>query len=219
MEKGFKNYSVGNEGLIRAWVSSWNSAVGFFFMPMGCLGYFSLYSGFYSSQDCSLSEYRVKSTFLVPLSLKQVYSPTEVFCLFVLFWVYIPSNQELNKKYKGFLLYIHAASFGLQVCSVMSDSLWPCGLGSARFLCPWDFPGKNTGTHCHLLLQQIFLIQGSNPSLLYCRQILYHLSYQGSPFYTVPFHFDPCRKKDQGLWINKRWKKRIYLDLDKKKIY
>ena len=27
---------------------------------------------------------------------------------------------------------------------VVSDSLWPHGLQSARLLCPWDFPGKNT---------------------------------------------------------------------------
>ena len=32
----------------------------------------------------------------------------------------------------------------------------------------------------HSLLQGIFLTQGSNPGLLHCRQILYHLSYQGS---------------------------------------
>ena len=29
-------------------------------------------------------------------------------------------------------------------------------------LCPWDFPGKNTGVGCHFLLQGILLIQGSN---------------------------------------------------------
>ena len=34
---------------------------------------------------------------------------------------------------------------------------------------------------CHALLQGIFPTQGSNPGLLHCRQILYHLSYQGSP--------------------------------------
>ena len=28
-------------------------------------------------------------------------------------------------------------------------------------------PGKNTGVGCHALLQRIFLIQGSNPCLLY----------------------------------------------------
>ena len=33
----------------------------------------------------------------------------------------------------------------------------------------------------HFLLQGIFPTQGSNPSLLYYRQVLYQLSYQGSP--------------------------------------
>ena len=51
----------------------------------------------------------------------------------------------------------------------------------ARFLCPWDSPGKNTGVGCHALLQGIFLTQGSNPGLMHCRQILYHLRHQGSP--------------------------------------
>ena len=41
----------------------------------------------------------------------------------------------------------------------------------------WNSPGKNTGVGCHSLLQGIFLIQGSNPGFLYCRQILYHLSH------------------------------------------
>ena len=49
----------------------------------------------------------------------------------------------------------------------------------------WDFPGKNTGVGYHFLLQGIFSTQGSNPDLLHCRQILYHLSHQGSP---VVFH-------------------------------
>ena len=31
------------------------------------------------------------------------------------------------------------------------------------------------------LLQEIFLTQGSNPGLLHCKQILYHLSHQKSP--------------------------------------
>ena len=33
-------------------------------------------------------------------------------------------------------------------CSVVSNSLWP---PLARLLCPWDFPGKNTGVGCHFL--------------------------------------------------------------------
>ena len=28
---------------------------------------------------------------------------------------------------------------------------------SSQLLCPWDFPGKNTGVGCHVLLQGIFL--------------------------------------------------------------
>ena len=48
-----------------------------------------------------------------------------------------------------------------------------------------DSPGKYTGVDCHALLQGIFPIQGSNPALLHCRWILYHLSHQGSPFIWV----------------------------------
>ena len=44
-----------------------------------------------------------------------------------------------------------------------------------------DSPGKNTGVGCHAFLQQIFPAQGLNPGLSRCRQILYHLSLQGSP--------------------------------------
>ena len=40
------------------------------------------------------------------------------------------------------------------------------GLKPTRLLCPWGSPGKNTGMGCHFLLQEIFLIQGSNPYLL-----------------------------------------------------
>ena len=37
--------------------------------------------------------------------------------------------------------------------AVMSASLWSHGLWPFRLLCPWDFPGKNTGAGCHFLLQ------------------------------------------------------------------
>ena len=43
-------------------------------------------------------------------------------------------------------------------CSVVSDSLQPYRLWPTRLLCPWDFPGKNTGMGCHILLQGIFPI-------------------------------------------------------------
>ena len=53
------------------------------------------------------------------------------------------------------------------------------GLQTTRLLCPWNSPGKNTGVGTHSLLQDVFLTQGLNLGLLHCRQILYHLSYQG----------------------------------------
>ena len=56
---------------------------------------------------------------------------------------------------------------------------WPSGLQPTRFLCLWDFPGKDTGAVFHFLLQGIFPTQGLNLGLLYCRQILHRLSYQG----------------------------------------
>ena len=60
------------------------------------------------------------------------------------------------------------------------NSLRPHGLQPVRILCPWNSPGKNTGVGCHFLFQGIFWTQGSNLCLLHCRQILYHLSHQGS---------------------------------------
>ena len=60
----------------------------------------------------------------------------------------------------------------------MSNSLGPHELYPARLLSPWNSPGKNTGVGCHSLLQGIFLSQGLNQGLLYCRQILYCLSHQ-----------------------------------------
>ena len=49
----------------------------------------------------------------------------------------------------------------------------------------WDFPGKSTRVDCHILPQVIFPTQGLNPGLPHCRQMLYLLSYQGSPLYLV----------------------------------
>ena len=44
----------------------------------------------------------------------------------------------------------------MHVCLVVSLScptLQPHGLWTARLLCSWNFPGKNTGMGCHFLLQ------------------------------------------------------------------
>ena len=45
---------------------------------------------------------------------------------------------------------------------------WLCNLMEpARLLCPWDSPGNNTGVSCHVLFQEIFPTQGSNPHVLH----------------------------------------------------
>ena len=72
--------------------------------------------------------------------------------------------------------------------SVVSNSLQPHGLKPARLLCSWYSPGKNTEVGSHSLLQEIFPTQGQKPGLLHCRQILYHLSHQGSPIYKHTLH-------------------------------
>ena len=72
----------------------------------------------------------------------------------------------------------------LCVCSVVSASLWPCGLQPPRFLCPWDFPGKNTEVGCHFFLQGIFLTQGLDSYLLNWQADSLQLSHQGFSLFT-----------------------------------
>ena len=53
-------------------------------------------------------------------------------------------------------IYLHinfVAKLHLTLCD-------PMDCGPPRLLCPWDFPGKNTGVGCHFFLQWTFPIQG-----------------------------------------------------------
>ena len=68
--------------------------------------------------------------------------------------------------------------------SVMSNSLRPHVLKPVRLLCSWNSPGKNTGVGIHSLLQGDLPNSGIKLGLLHRRQILYHLSHQGSPVAT-----------------------------------
>ena len=67
-------------------------------------------------------------------------------------------------------------------CSVMSHCLQLHVLSPTRFLYPWDFPGKNPGVGCHLLLQGIFLTQGQNPHLLHWQVCSFTPEPLGKPF-------------------------------------
>ena len=63
-------------------------------------------------------------------------------------------------------------------CGLVAKSgltlLWSHGLEPARLLCPWDFPGKNTGMGCHFLLQRIFPTQDQIYVSWIGRWIFYH---------------------------------------------
>ena len=80
--------------------------------------------------------------------------------------------------------------------------LWPHGLKPTRLLSPRDFPDQNTAVGCHFLLQGIFPTQGSNPGLLHCRQILYHLSHQGSP--NLKIHSAKKEKKNANYHLTRK---------------
>ena len=69
---------------------------------------------------------------------------------------------------KSFPLYVQRESESevAQSCPTLCD-LVDCSLPG-----PWDSPGKNTGVGYHLLLQGIFVTQGSNPGLPHWRQTL-----------------------------------------------
>ena len=41
------------------------------------------------------------------------------------------------------------------VAKLCPTLLGPHGLQPTRFLCPWQFPGKNIGVGCHLLLHGV----------------------------------------------------------------
>ena len=81
------------------------------------------------------------------------------------------SQKEIIRKANGFGPWViikstwptdYVPAKSLQSCL----TLRPHGLQPAGLLCPWDFPGSNTGVGCHFLLQEIFLTQGSNPHFL-----------------------------------------------------
>ena len=101
--------------------------------------------------------------------------------------------QSILKNTCNFMLYHHSTShvyLHYSTCvlryTVLSSSLWPHGLWPTRFLCSWDSTSKNTGVGGQILLQVIFLTQGSKLSLLcllHWRWILYHCTAWEAPLF------------------------------------
>ena len=107
-----------------------------------------------------------------------------------LFWKWYSSNpwnhtdnqfRRENAIHGSAALSAHPLCCAVLSHSVVSNSLWPHDCSPPGSSVHGDSPGKNIGEGCHALLQGIFPVQGLNPHLPHCRQILYHLSHQGSP--------------------------------------
>ena len=71
-----------------------------------------------------------------------------------------------------------------QLCLTLWDTR-DCSMPGSSVL--GDSTGQSTGVGSSSLLQGIFPTQGSNPTLLHCRQILYQLSHKGSPPNSIYF--------------------------------
>jgi len=76
----------------------------------------------------------------------------------------IISVMYLSKK--SFLLNAYSPKKDYRacvMCLVESNSSWLYGVQPARYLCPWDSSGKNTGVGHHVLLWGIFLTHSPDP--------------------------------------------------------
>ena len=109
----------------------------------------------------------------------------------ILEWVAMPSSRGSSPPRDGTCVssvYLHWQAGSLPLSPpwkptpssesrlVLSDSLQPHGLYS-----PWNSPGQNTGVGSLSLLQGIFPACRLKSGIPHCRQILYQLSYKGSP--------------------------------------
>ena len=99
----------------------------------------------------------------------------------IIIYKFVLRVQERRKKIRTdvsnprFCLLLH---LWLSKCVghlVVSDSLWPHGLQPTRLLCPWDFPGKNTGVSWHAFLQGLFPTQRLNLGLLGALEYVKHI--------------------------------------------
>ena len=106
---------------------------------------------------------------------------------------------------------IYSSAAGVKVKSLSRVQLFATQWTVAyRLWSLWDFPGKNTGVGCHFLLQGIFPAQGSKPSLLHCRQMLYRLSQLLCRYIKSDLLRDSCqdRIKNATEWLGETLMKR-----------
>ena len=74
------------------------------------------------------------------------------------------------------------------VCALAQSgpTLWCHGLQPTRFLCPWNFPGENTGVSCHFLLMGSSWPRDRTHISCIGRWILYHCTTWKAPILSRP---------------------------------
>ena len=101
-------------------------------------------------------------------------------------------DSGLSISFSGLISRVFCLSRTVLSCVWLFATPWTIVV---RLLCPWSFPGKNTGVGCHFLLQGIFWAQGSSPvslaSPLIDKQILYH---------CTTWEPQPLQKKFLSIW-------------------
>ena len=97
-----------------------------------------------------------------------------------------PSVSNFSQQCFIFSVHKSFTSFARPCCCYLVTKscltlLRPHELQPARLLYPWDFPGKNTGMGCHVLLQGIFPTRRLNLYLPHWQADSLPLSHQESP--------------------------------------
>ena len=101
--------------------------------------------------------------------------------------------------------------------AVLSDSVTPwtvaCSSRLSMGLCPRNFPGKNTGVGCHILLQEIFPTQGFNTRIL----SLLHWQADSLPLYHLGspkcYHLLSKKKKKKNYYKPSRESRTLIADI------
>ena len=94
-------------------------------------------------------------------------------------WCHLGSLTYVDALTPKMTVFWDVCMLAAQLCLTLCDSMDSSLLGSSVH---GNFQARNTWMGRHSLLQGIILTQGSNLATPYCRQILYCLSQQGSPY-------------------------------------
>ena len=92
-------------------------------------------------------------------------------------WAQTPHELMGKKPMKTISLGLNRPISDIAVQSLsdvwLSETPW---IEATSLLCPWYFPGKNTGVGCHFLLQEIFPTQRLNQRLMHWEVVVQSLS-------------------------------------------